>query len=81
MASINIGGANMLIAVAFFCLTTAQDCEREAVVRAIVGQGATPMGCLVDGQQGAAASGLFDAREGYTLHIRCLPKSVDTANR
>ena len=71
----------MLIAVAFFCLVTAQDCEREAVVRATVGQGTTPMGCLLEGQQGAAASGLFEAREGYTLRIRCLPKPVSTADR
>ena len=63
----------MLIAWAFICALTATDCEREATSRIIVGQGATPAGCLLDGQQGAAAFGLT-AGEGERVVIACRHK-------
>ena len=63
----------MLTAFAFICSLAAADCEREAISRAIVGQGATPAGCLLDGQQGAAAFGLI-AGEGERVVIACRRK-------
>ena len=63
----------MLIAWTFLCAITAADCEREATSRAIVGQGATPAGCLLDGQQGAAAFGMI-AGEGERVVITCRRK-------
>jgi hypothetical protein len=61
----------MLIAIAFLCLSSADDCEREAVVRAVVGGGATPSGCLMDGAAGAAANVALAPDEGYRLVIAC----------
>jgi hypothetical protein len=61
----------MLIAIAFICLSSAADCEREAVVRAIVGEGATPNGCLIDGAAGAAANAELAPSDNYRLVIAC----------
>lgn len=64
----------MLIAWAFLCAVTASDCEREATVRAIVGQGATPVGCLMDGAEGAAANEALTHGEGERVVIACRRK-------
>ena len=64
----------MLIAWAFLCAITASDCEREASIRAIVGQGVTPVGCLADGQSGAAAQGI-EAGDGERVVIACRRKA------
>ena len=61
----------MLTAWAFLCAVTAADCEREAVVRAIVGQGLTPIACLVDGQSGAAANEALAPDAGHRVVIAC----------
>ena len=61
----------VLIAWAFMCSITATDCEREAVVRATVGQGATPIACLMDGQQGAAGNVAFEHDEKWRVVIAC----------
>ena len=63
----------MLIAWAFICAVSSADCERDATVRAIVGQGLTPGGCLADGQAGAAAQGL-EAGDGERIVIACRRK-------
>ena len=57
----------MLIAIAFLCATNALDCEREAVSRAVVGEGATPSGCLIDGAAGVVANDAL--RHGGDLRI------------
>ena len=49
---------------------TAADCEKEAYVRAIVGQGATPTMCLRDGEMGAEA-GLGEIADGERRIIVC----------
>jgi hypothetical protein len=69
----------MLIAIAFLCLSSATDCEREAVVRAIVGEGATPSGCLMDGAAGAAANVELAPGDGYRLIIACRRSNSTTA--
>lgn len=61
----------MLTAFAFLCLTTSADCEREATARAIVGEGLTPPGCLMDGYAGAAANAALSPEDGYRLVIVC----------
>jgi hypothetical protein len=66
----------MLVAIAFLCLTTANDCEREAVVRAVVGQGLTPTGCLMDGAAGVAANPTLAAEDGYRVVIACRRRSA-----
>jgi hypothetical protein len=63
-------GANMLIAWAFICSISAINCEDEAMIKAVVGKGNTPISCLTDGQEGAANSGIF-AEDGERLIIRC----------
>lgn len=64
----------MLTAWAFLCSITAADCEREAVVRAVVGQGVTPIGCLADGQAGAAANEAFAPDAEHRVVIACRRK-------
>ena len=64
----------MLIAIAFLCSIHATDCEREATVRAIVGQGATPVGCLIDGWQGVAANRALDHGPAETIIMACRRK-------
>jgi hypothetical protein len=72
----------MLVAIAFLCLVTAEDCERDAVARAVVGQGTTPIGCLMDGQAGAAANVALEPSNGPRLVIAWKPrKRVDVAQR
>ena len=72
----------MLTAFAFLCSISAADCEREAVARAIVGQGATPMGCLLDGQAGAAANIALAPGDDFKLVIACRrAPSVETAGQ
>lgn len=66
----------MLVAFAFLCLTTAADCEREAVARAVVGQGLTPNGCLMDGMAGAAANEALAHTGDYRLVIACRRKTA-----
>lgn len=66
----------MLVAFAFLCLTTAADCEREALARAVVGQGLTPNGCLMDGMAGAAANEALAHSDGYRLVIACRRKAA-----
>ncbi|HLW90543.1 MAG TPA: hypothetical protein VKS78_04485, partial [Roseiarcus sp.] len=61
----------MLIAIAFLCVANAADCERDAVVRAVVGQGVTPAGCLIDGEAGAAANGALAHGADYRIVIAC----------
>jgi hypothetical protein len=61
----------MLIAIAFLCAANAVNCEREAVARAIVGQGATPIGCLIDGEAGAAGNIALAHGEDYRVVIAC----------
>ena len=65
----------MLIAWAFVCSIHAADCEREATVRAIVGQGATPIGCLIDGQAGAAANAALAHGTHERVVIACQRRS------
>ena len=64
----------MLVAIAFLCAASALDCEREAVSRAVVGQGATPGGCLIDGASGAAANAALRHGDGYRIVIACRRK-------
>ena len=64
----------MLIAWAFLCAVSASDCEHEASARAIVGQGATPIGCLMDGQAGAAANEALRPGQGERVVIVCRRK-------
>jgi len=64
----------MLIAWAFLCSIHATDCEREATVRAIVGQGAMPIGCLMDGQAGAAGNEALAHGTHERVVIRCRRK-------
>jgi hypothetical protein len=52
-------------------LTSAGDCEREVVTRAVVGEGANPTGCLMDGTAGAAVNAELAPGEGYRLVIVC----------
>jgi hypothetical protein len=66
----------MLIAFAFLCSIHAADCEREASVRAIVGQGVTPTGCLMDGAAGAAANGALAHGPGERVVIACRRKGI-----
>lgn len=61
----------MLTAFAFICAAAASDCEREALARVIVGQGMTPIGCLSDGQAGAAANAALVIRPGERIVIAC----------
>ena len=61
----------MLVAIAFLCAASAADCEREAVARAIVGEGATPIGCLIDGEAGASANSALTLGEDYRIVIVC----------
>lgn len=63
-------GADVLVAYAFLCLASASDCEREAIIKAVVGQGVTPIACLVDGQAGAANMALA-AGDGERVVIAC----------
>jgi len=65
----------MLIAIAFLCSIHATDCEREATVRAIVGQGSTPIGCLIDGQAGAAANAALAHGADERVVIVCRRRS------
>jgi hypothetical protein len=65
----------VLIAVAFLCLSNAVDCPREAVSRAVVGEGATPSGCLMDGLTGAAANAALAHGDDYRLVIVCRRKA------
>ena len=65
----------MLIAIAFLCAASASDCEREAVARAVVGQGPTPIGCLIDGAAGAAANAALAHGRDYRLVIACRRKA------
>lgn len=64
----------MLVAIAFLCAVSAADCEREAVVRAVVGQGATPVGCLIDGMAGVAANQAFALDEKFRVEVACRRK-------
>jgi len=61
----------MLIALAFLCAVDAADCERQAVARAIVGQGLTPAACLMDGAAGAAANAALAPGSEFRLEIAC----------
>jgi hypothetical protein len=61
----------MLIAIAFLCAANAGDCEREALVRAVVGEGATPIGCLIDGEAGAAGNIALAHGDDYRIVIAC----------
>jgi hypothetical protein len=65
----------MLIAIAFLCAANAVDCEREAAVRAVVGQGATPAGCLLNGAAGAAANSALAPGRDFRVVIACRRKS------
>jgi len=65
----------MLIAIAFLCAASAADCEREAIARAVVGQGTTPWGCLFDGAAGAAANAALGHGPDYRLVIACRRKA------
>ena len=60
-----------MIAVAFLCGIHAADCEKEAVARAIVGRGATPNGCFMDGMMGAAANVALEPDADHRLVILC----------
>jgi hypothetical protein len=64
----------MLTAFAFLCAisaTDAADCERQAVARAVVGQGETPSGCLMDGYAGAAANEALATDADHKLVVAC----------
>ena len=65
----------MLVAIAFLCAVSASDCEREAIARAVVGQGPTPTGCLIDGAAGAAANSALAHDSDYRLVIACRRKA------
>jgi hypothetical protein len=71
----------MLIAIAFLCLSSAVDCENEAIVRAIVGEGATPNGCLIDGAAGAAANPELAPSDSYRLVIACRRPGAEATRR
>lgn len=61
----------MLTAWAFLCAISASDCEHSASIRAIVGQGLTPIGCLMDGEMGAANNDALRPGEGERVVIAC----------
>jgi hypothetical protein len=65
----------MLIAIAFLCSMSAGDCERDATARAVVGEGVTPSGCLMDGFAGAAANAALTPDMNHRLIIRCVRKA------
>jgi hypothetical protein len=69
-----VSGDTVLIAWAFLCAVTASDCEREALARAIVGQGSTPIGCLMDGNAGAANNAALTPDAEHRLVIACRRK-------
>jgi hypothetical protein len=72
-------GYIVLIAIAFLCLSNAVDCPAEAVARAVVGQGVTPNGCLMDGLAGAAANAALAHGDDYRLVIVCRRKALGSA--
>jgi hypothetical protein len=61
----------MLVAIAIVCAAQALDCERDAVTRAVVGQGITPIACLIDGEAGAAANAALAPSDGLRIVIAC----------
>ena len=65
----------MLVAIAFLCGVAASDCERDAIARAIVGQGSTAAGCLIDGAAGAAGNEALSHGPGYRTVIACRRKT------
>ena len=67
----------MLVAIAFLCLSTSIDCKHEAITRAVVGQGSTPIGCLMDGQAGAAANAALAHGDNYRLVIVCQRRPIE----
>lgn len=64
----------MLVAWAFLCAISASNCEHSASIRAIVGQGSTPIGCLMDGQAGAANNDALRPGDGEKIVIACRRK-------
>ena len=71
----------MLTAIAFLCGLNASDCEKDALARAVVGRGATPTACLMDGQMGAAANIALEPDATHRLLIVCRRSEPDLADR
>lgn len=60
-----------MIAVAFLCLLSSSDCEKDYITRAVVGSGKNTTSCTMDGWMGLASHPELEIREGEWIKVVC----------